>query len=64
MVIILDGKGVERPNLDKLRLNLMQMERTLLGPEAGIPPQFKRRWEIRTPTGQIYARLYEIERTQ
>ena len=59
-----DEKGVETPNLDELRLRMQQVERDLLGPEANIPPQFKRRWEVRTPEGQIYARLYEIERTQ
>ena len=64
MMIVRNEKGVEVPNLDKLRLSLHQLERTLLGPEADIPPQFKRRWEVRTPAGQIFARLYEIERAQ
>jgi hypothetical protein len=50
--------------LDKLRLQMQHVERDLLGPEANIPPQFKRRWEVQTPSGQIYARLYEIDRTQ
>ena len=59
-----DEKGVETPNLDELRLRMQRVERDLLGPEADIPPQFKLRWEVRTPDGQIYARLYEIERTQ
>ena len=59
-----DEKGVETPNLDQLRLQMHDVERDLLGPEANIPPQFKRLWEVRTPAGHIYARLYEIERTQ
>ncbi len=58
-----DENGVETPNLDELRLQMQHVERDLLGPEANIPPQFKRLWETRTPQGQIYARLYEIERT-
>jgi hypothetical protein len=59
-----DAKGVETPNLDEMRLQMKHLERDLLGPEANIPPQYKRRWEVRTPAGQIFARLYEIERTQ
>jgi len=59
-----DEKGVETPNFDKLRLQMHQVERDLLGPEANIPPEFKQRWEVRTPAGQVYARLYEIERTK
>jgi len=61
--LVLDEKGVET-NLEELRLQMQRIERDLLGPETNIPPQFKRRWEVRTPAGQIYARLYEIERTQ
>jgi len=58
-----DEKGVVNAKLEGPRLQLPPLERDLLGPEANIPPQFKRRWEIRTAEGQIYARLYEIERT-
>jgi len=47
-----------------MRLRMHPVERDLLGPEANIPPQFKLRWEVQTSQGQIYARLYEIERTQ
>ena len=61
--VTLDGKGAETPNLEELRLRMQHVERALLGPEANIPPQFKRLWEVQTPEGQIYARLYEIERT-
>jgi hypothetical protein len=64
VMVVTDEKGVEVPNLDTLRLNMHQLERTLLGPEANLPPQFKRRWEVQTAAGQIFARLYEIERTQ
>jgi hypothetical protein len=58
-----DEKGVETPNLEKMRLLMQPVERDLLGPVANIPPQFKLRWDVQTPDGQIYARLYEIERT-
>lgn len=54
--------GGETPVLEELRPRLATMERDLLGPEAQIPPQFKKRWEVRSPLGQIYARLYEIDR--
>jgi hypothetical protein len=59
-----DKNGVETPNLDEMRLLMQPIERDLLGPEANIPPQFKLLRELKTPAGQIYARLYEIERTQ
>jgi hypothetical protein len=57
-----DEKGVENPNLEEMRLRMQPVERDLLGPEADIPPQFKLRWEVQTTGGQIYGRLYEIER--
>jgi hypothetical protein len=57
-----DENGVETPNLDEMRLRMQPVERDLLGPEADIPSQFKLRREVRTSDGQIYARLYEIER--
>jgi len=63
VTIIRDGKGEETPKLDVMRLQMQQVERDLLGPEANIPPQFKQRWEVLTPAGQVFARLYEIERT-
>jgi hypothetical protein len=28
-----------------------------------ITREFNLRWEVQTPDGQVYARLYEIERT-
>jgi hypothetical protein len=63
VLVTRDEKGVETPNLDELRLRMQHVERDLLGPAANIPPQFKLLWEVQTPDGQIYARLYEIERT-
>ena len=61
--VMRDEKGEETPNVDELRLGMQRVERDLLGPKANIPPQFKRLWEVRTPAGRVYARLYEIERT-
>ena len=58
-----DEKGAENTNLEELRLRLPRVERDLLGPVANLPPQFKRRWEALTADGQVYARLYEIQRT-
>jgi hypothetical protein len=60
----LDEDGQETPRFDEMRQMLMPLEAALLGPEAALPSQFKKRWEVTTPAGQIYARLYEIERTQ
>ena len=57
-----DKQGKEIPILDNLRFQMMPMERELLGPEAAIPKQFKKQWEVRSPTDQIYSRLYEIVR--
>jgi hypothetical protein len=58
----LDASGRETPTLEGMRPLLMPLEAALLGPESDIPPQFRKRWEVTTPAGQIYARLYEIER--
>jgi hypothetical protein len=63
VLVTRDEKNVESPNLEELRQRMQPMERELLGPGANIPPQFKLRWEVQTGDGQIYARLYEIERT-
>jgi hypothetical protein len=62
IVINRNEKGEETPILDQLRMQMRPLERVLMGPESGIPPQFKKRWEVRTPGGQVFARLYEIER--
>jgi hypothetical protein len=54
--------GREAPDLDKLRDTLPALERELLAADAKLPPQYRIRGEARTPGGQIYARLYEIDR--
>ena len=54
--------GAEVPVLEFLRQQMLPLERELLGPDAKIPPQFAKRWEVRSPQGQIYSRLYEIVR--
>ncbi|HTU68105.1 MAG TPA: hypothetical protein VMF52_19320 [Steroidobacteraceae bacterium] len=54
--------GHETPVLEVLRQQLAPLERDLLGPEKDIPPEFEKRWEVRSPQGQIYSRLYEIVR--
>jgi hypothetical protein len=59
-----DGSGRERPDLNRLRDSLPALERELLAPDARLPRQYRLRGEARTPGGQIYARLYEIEREQ
>jgi hypothetical protein len=58
----LDSQRRETPTLEDMRPMLMPLESALLGPEGDIPPEFKKRWEVTTPAGQLYARLYEIER--
>lgn len=57
-----DDKQRETPALEEIRGTLPTLERELLGPEAALPPEFRKRWEVRTPAGQVYARLYEIVR--
>ena len=64
LAVQLDEEHNETPKLEELRPLLMPLEGALLGPESALPPQFKKRWEVTTPAGQIYARLYEIERTE
>ncbi len=59
-LFLLDGR--ERPDLNRLRDSLPALERELLAPDAKLPPQYRLRGEARTPGGQIYARLYEIDR--
>jgi len=60
--LFLDESGRERPDLNKLRGSLPALERDLLAPDAKLPPQYRLRGEARTPAGQVYARLYEIDR--
>jgi hypothetical protein len=52
--------GTESEDLDDLRFHMNPMETALLGPVTAIPPQYKLRWELLTPQGQVYSRLYEI----
>jgi hypothetical protein len=54
--------GQEKPDLDKLRETLPVLERELMAPDAKLPPQYRMLGEARTPGGQLYARLYEIDR--
>jgi hypothetical protein len=60
--LFLDETGRERPDLDKLRSSLPALSRELLATDAKLPPQYRMRAEARTPGGQVYARLYEIDR--
>jgi len=60
--LFVDESGQERPNLDRLRDSLPALERELLAPDAKLPPQYRLRGEARTAGGQIYGRLYEIDR--
>jgi hypothetical protein len=60
--LFVDESGRERPDLNRLRDSLPALERELLAPDAKLPPQYRLRGEARTPAGQVYARLYEIDR--
>ena len=60
--LFLNESGREAPDLNKLRGSLPALERELLAPDAKLPPQYRMRGEARTPGGQVYARLYEIDR--
>jgi hypothetical protein len=60
--LFIDESGRERPDLNRLRDSLPALERELLTPDAKLPPQYRLRGEARTPGGQVYARLYEIDR--
>jgi hypothetical protein len=62
LIIRNNPDGAEVPVLELLRPQMLPLERELLGPDADIPPQFAKRWEVRSPQGQIYSRLYEIVR--
>jgi hypothetical protein len=60
--LFINDSGREAPDLEKLRGSLPALERELLASDAKLPPQYRLRGEARTPGGQIYARLYEIDR--
>lgn len=57
-----DESGREGPDLNILRGRLPALERELLAPDAKLPPQYRMLNEARTSGGQVYARLYEIDR--
>jgi hypothetical protein len=40
----------------------MELQKQLLDPKAKPGPSWNLRWQVVTPGGQVYARLYEIER--
>ncbi|HEY6125661.1 MAG TPA: hypothetical protein VIV63_13500 [Steroidobacteraceae bacterium] len=61
-MMFLDRGGREGPDLNELRGKLPALERELLAPDATLPPQYRMLNEARTPSGQVYARLYEIDR--
>lgn len=57
------GPGqTESPDLDQLRLRMAPIEKALLGQNERLPPQYRLRWQVKTPAGQVYATLYEIVR--
>ena len=53
----------ESPNLEQLRATQMRgLESRLLEPTPKLPAPFQMLWELKTPAGQVYARLYRIAR--
>jgi hypothetical protein len=62
IMMIAGADGRETPDLEELRQQLGPLERELLAQKPALPPQYHKLWEVRTPAGQIYSRLYEIER--
>jgi hypothetical protein len=60
--LVLDPRTPEPP-LDLFRSQMGALEFSLLGDLRDLPPQYHLLWEQRTPAGQIYARLFEIVRT-
>jgi hypothetical protein len=60
--LFLGANGKEGPDLDSLRRSLPALNGALLGPDSALPAQFKKRGEVLTPGGQVYARVYEIDR--
>jgi hypothetical protein len=49
-------------NLEQFRPRMARLETALLGPATRIPPQYTLIWELKTPAGHTYARLFEIRR--
>lgn len=53
----------ESPNLESLRTTQMSgLAAGLLDPRAALPAQFQMLWELKTPAGQVYARLFKVAR--
>ncbi len=56
--------GAREPDLEALRRRMVPMERALLGPPAGLPPEFHLLRAVRTRGGQTYGCLFEIVRAE
>ena len=55
----------ERPNLDEIRASRFSSSSANCWPPIRCcHPSSRKSWEVQTPAGQIFARLYEIERTK
>jgi hypothetical protein len=54
--------GEEIPDLEQLRPGLPLLVGTLLGDRQTLPAQYHLLWELKTPAGRVYARLFEIRR--
>lgn len=50
------------PDLEVYRQNMRPLEAGLLGQLSLLPSQYHVRWQAMTPSGQVYARLFEIVR--
>jgi hypothetical protein len=61
-IVSVGNPGQETPDLDAVRQSLAPLTRDLLGSEAALPTAFSKQWEVLTPGGQVYARLYKIDR--
>jgi hypothetical protein len=57
-----DLLGSPEPNLEEYRVNMRPLDAGLLGDLQVLPPQYRVRWQAITPSGQAYARLFEIVR--
>jgi hypothetical protein len=58
-----DGQGGrEVPDLEDLRPALPALVGALLGDMQAVPAQYRLLWELKTPAGRVYARLFELDR--
>jgi hypothetical protein len=55
-------QGTPEPDFEALLARMWPLESGLLGQVDRIPPQYHLLWQSLTPTGQVYARLFEIVR--